>query len=304
MTRKRTGEIAAVGRIEDGESGGSLWKMTYVQDNSASELLGELTKEGLIYRYAFSLCCDLDENVESMQETTGGVRKQVNYIAPFDGITKWSDGELRPNLLTMRQLERGAHVMWNGDLLKVCGGIASGSDWVVVDDLGVATFNARVTLKLAIDPDAMTDFADEAQFLLVDATIKGTVDLAVSNIEVNYVKNENPSIVSDFQQKDRIFSLEKYQEVSGMGKARVPVSMSVRFEGPCGPLARDSADRDWIPAREKDRQAAYITHYGALSRGQYFAVGHVLVDKSRRGWPAESIEIHVCGIQLGDASVD
>jgi hypothetical protein len=275
----------------------------YSQPGPATKLIERLTADGMVYRYAFSISCDLDDNVESMQETTGGVRKQVNYVSPINGKSKWSDRKYRPNAVTLK-LPRTPPVKWNGSSLNVQGAIASGSDWIEVDGLGIATFNARVTLKLAMNPKVETDFTDESQFLLVDATFKGTVDLAAPSIEANYANWDNPSLVSDFQQKDKVFSLEKYQEASGLGKARVPVSMSVRFEGPCGPLARDSADRDWIPDREKDRQAAYITNYGALSRGQYFAVGHVLVDKSRRGWPSESIELHVCGIQLGDADVD
>ena len=265
-------------------------------------LLNSLVVANSPYRYAFSMCCDLDESTQALHEVTGGVRKQVNYLAPFSGETKWSDGQTRPNVSTSRMVLIDRRVKWNGGPLVVRGAIASGNDWVTVDGLGTAAFNARVTLKLAMDPKSFNPLKSERDFLLVDATIKGTVDLAFKHVQENYVDRENKQIVSDFSQKGGFFDLSKYlSDSGGSDKQWVPVVMSARFEGPSGPLSADSGDSSWIPAIQTERQEKYITHYGVLSRGQYFAAGHVLIDKNRRGWPAEKIEVHIVQIHLDDA---
>jgi hypothetical protein len=278
------------------------WQARYDEDSAAGKLLRSLAGPGLPYRYAFSFSCDLDENTQSMQQLTGGVRKQITYMAPFNGESEWSDGRSRPNVFSLRELSEERRVRWNGKALDVHGAIASGSDWVVVDDMGVATFNARVTIKLAMNPDEVADFSKEADFLLLDATLKGTGDLVFAAVKKQYVDNENKNIAAEFGQRNKVFHEDYLKPRLGAGKLWVPVSLSVRFEGPSGPLARDSADQGWIPPKESARQAAYIQHYGALSRGQYFAAGHLLIDKNRAGWPAEKIEVHVCDIYLNDRS--
>jgi hypothetical protein len=163
----------------------------------------------------------------------------------------------------------------------------------------VGVCNARVTLRLRCAEAAGFRPDRPEDFVLVDATFKGMVDLAGERVSREYAEQTNPALVDHFRQKDRIFSLDSYlRGTPGAGRVKVPVTLSARFEGPSGPMAADSDDEAWIPERERQRQRAYTEQFGALSRGQFFAVGHLGLDTGKPGWPAERIELHVFDVDL------
>ena len=131
------------------------------------------------------------------------------------------------------------------------GQVLSGSDWILVADDGVATFDARLTLgKSRNEVLPSSDTPAEHAYKL---GVNGPLD--------DYLINARITGVADFGTN------------AGRYDRKHPVALPVAFEGAGPPVT-------WAKPLFRQRSQSY-EHYTFLLRHQCIAIGHVHLDHGR-----------------------
>jgi hypothetical protein len=210
-------------------------------------------------------------------ETSEGIRLKIAY-----------SGDSNPNAprkhskvdLTLASCHPGGG--WPSGKAPAEGRVMSGGDWAFVRSDGVIILDARVTLAFQAALPGTPGKPDPTDVYLIDATLRGSIDLARS-----FAKRDGQTIGGD--DAYRYFRAGTERVLDGA----FDVVASVRFEA--SDINTVGLDRSWLPAHLK-KSADRFADFAALLRQQFVAKGAIEVDNQRPYYPPRKINLNIFGI--------